>query len=141
MRPFFLLCISLLIISQNSYGEIYKWIDRNGNIQFTDKKPPEGMTAEQLKLKINSISNAHIPVAVSTVQVIIYSARWCPVCKRARRYFKQQGIAYKEYDIENSAKGRADYKRMRGRGVPIILVNKQRINGFSRTSFEKIYKG
>lgn len=126
----------LLSITQSSYSGIYKWIDKNGNVQFTDKKPQQGNKIEHIKLKVNTISNDNLPLKTVT----IYSASWCGVCKQAKKYFKQHGIPYKEYDIEKSAKGRNDFKRLRGRGVPIIIVGKQRLDGFDVAAFERIFK-
>jgi len=70
----------------------------------------------------------------------MYSAVWCVICKQARRYFKKNGIAFKEYDIEKSIKGRRDYKRLNGRGVPIIMVGGKRLNGFDPKSFKTAHK-
>ena len=150
---FTLLC--LISLSQLSYSKIYKWIDKNGELQFSDQPPQKkhkDQTIEQVEVKINSVSNPSFsdnPLEsetddtdqASAKKVIMYSASWCGVCKHAKKYFRQQGIAYKEYDIETSAKGRRDFKRLRGRGVPIILVGKQRMNGFDASAFEKMYQG
>lgn len=44
-----------------------------------------------------------------------------------------------EYDVEKSSKGKRDFKRLGGTGVPIILVGQKRLNGFSWETFEKLY--
>lgn len=150
---FSLLC--LLGISQLSYSKIYKWVDKNGELQFSDQPPQKkhkDQKVEQIEIKINSVSNPNLsenPLEIETDnadqasarKVIMYSASWCGVCKHAKKYFRQQGIAYKEFDIETSARGRRDFKRLRGRGVPIILVGKQRMDGFDASAFEKMYQG
>jgi glutaredoxin len=63
------------------------------------------------------------------------------VCKRAKRYFKANNIPFVEYDIEKSRKAAREYKKLGGRGVPLILVGKQRMSGFSEAGFKKIYGG
>jgi glutaredoxin len=139
MKTKYILFITLCLlgITQYSHSQIYKWVDKNGDTQFSDQKPINSQKTEHVKVKINSISNEY----ASTQKVIIYSASWCGVCKHAKKYFKNQGISYKEYDIEKSAKGRKDFKHLNGRGVPIILVGKQRMDGFDASAFEKMYKG
>ncbi len=103
-----------------------------------------------MKPKINTYTSRKLPDPDNTKpgnkkslrkSVVMYSAVWCGICKNAKRYFNQNGIAFKEYDIETSAKGRRDYKKLRGRGVPIILVGKKRINGFTPKSFKALYDG
>ncbi len=70
----------------------------------------------------------------------MYSTVWCGYCKKARRYFKEKGIPFQEYDTETTQKGREDYKKLNGTGVPIILVGKKRMNGFSPSGFERLYR-
>lgn len=72
-------------------------------------------------------------------RVVMYATSWCPYCQQARNYFRQQGIPYVEHDIEKDAAARRDYKAFGGRGVPVIFVDKRRMNGFSVSGFEKIY--
>lgn len=59
------------------------------------------------------------------------STAWCGVCKRARAWLTQNRIPFTEYDVEHDPKGQAEYRRLRGRGVPIILVGDQRMDGFN----------
>ena len=140
----------LLIITQNSFSGIYKWVDKNGNIKFSDKKPITGNNTKTVKLKINTVKVPNIynnpmdedfaldETISSSKKAIIYSASWCGVCTTAKKYFKQKGIPYQEYDVETSAKGRKDFKRLRGKGVPIILIGKKRMDGFDRSYFERL---
>jgi glutaredoxin len=69
----------------------------------------------------------------------MYSTTWCGVCQKAKAYFNQNRISYTEYDVENSTKGKQDFQRMGGKGVPIILVGNKRMNGFSQASFEQLF--
>jgi glutaredoxin len=98
--------------------------------------------SETVKLRINTYADVTYDTSSFDVgkKVIMYSANWCGVCKKARRYFEKQGIDYKEYDVETSARGKSDYKKLGAKGVPVILVGKQRMNGFSVDGFEKLYR-
>jgi glutaredoxin len=125
---------------------IYKWTDAQGNLHFTDQPPPEA-DAEKVKLRINSYTSpqvaegaANSPMAATGDKVTLYGTDWCGYCKKAKRYFRANRIAFQEYDVENSRKGRRDYRKMGGGGVPIILVGGRRLNGFSVVAFERIYQ-
>lgn len=135
------LIITLLITSYSS-GEIFTWKDAQGRTHFGDK-PPAHLDSKHLKLQINTISRPEVTSLDSGFgspkQVVIYTTEWCGACRKAKGYFKQKSIPYKEYDVEKSAKGRRDYKQLKGKGVPIILVGKQRMNGFSPGRFDSIY--
>jgi glutaredoxin len=69
----------------------------------------------------------------------MYSTSWCGYCKKARKHFELKKIPYREYDIERSKKAALEYKKLNGRGVPVILIGKRRMNGFSANTFDKIY--
>ncbi|MGD8312585.1 MAG: glutaredoxin family protein [Gammaproteobacteria bacterium] len=138
-------CLLLLALSRPAAAEIYSWVDTDGHTQFADRAPP-GADATQVELRtantIKSVSVATLPERdAPTSTIILYSASWCGVCKQARAYFQRQGISYREFDIERTARGREDFRKLGGTGVPIILIGRQRMNGFSIGRFEELYKG
>lgn len=75
----------------------------------------------------------------AAVPVVMYATEWCPYCAKARAYFKRTNTAYVEHDIEKSADARTEFKRLGGRGVPLILVGSQKMAGFSELAFESAY--
>ena len=62
------------------------------------------------------------------------------MCKKARRYFNDNNISFTEYDIDKDPKAQARFDALEGKGVPVILVGKRRMNGFSVEGFERIYR-
>jgi glutaredoxin len=68
----------------------------------------------------------------------MYATSWCPYCAKARAYFAKNGIAYVEHDIEKSAAGNAEYRRLGGRGVPLILVGTEKMSGFSERGLDAL---
>ena len=70
--------------------------------------------------------------------VVMYATSWCPYCAKARAHFARTGTAYTEYDIEKSADARAEFKRLGGRGVPLILVGNEKMAGFNELAFESL---
>lgn len=76
--------------------------------------------------------------AESTPGVVMYATSWCPYCAKARAYFAKSGIAYVEHDVEKSAGANAEFKRLGGRGVPLIVVGRERMSGFSEQAFEHL---
>jgi glutaredoxin len=125
-----------------SATDIHRWVDQNGKIQFGDRPPP-GVASEQVVVKPNVYTSPEIQPLAAAVEpapdVVLYSAQWCGYCRKARTYFQSQGIAFKEYDVEKSAQGRRDYRALNARGVPVILIGRQRMNGFSVEAFSAVY--
>lgn len=123
-------------------AQVYKWTDEFGRIHFTDS-PPKGAKTKQIEISplntynspsqesINNTLSRPTGITAKKAKVIVYSTTWCGVCKKAKRWLRQNKIAFSEYDVEKTARGKRDYKKMNGRGVPIIKIGKQRFNGFS----------
>lgn len=152
-----LLAVYSLLVGLSAHGEIYKWTDQKGQVHFSDKAPEEAVV-ESIgdQLVINSYQGSDVTTAdfldhrdallkektlLQRSSVVMYSAIWCGVCKRARQFFKANNIAFSEYDVETSAKGKNDFARLKGRGVPIILIGEKRMNGFNSGRFKQLYGG
>ena len=60
---------------------------------------------KKIELKINSYDNVTYDNSIYDVgsKVIMYATDWCGYCKKARRYFRKNGISFTEYDIEKDA--------------------------------------
>lgn len=136
-----LITISGLLASSCALSEIYRWVDDNGKVQFSDR-PSAAHAVDRVEVRVNTYQSTSYETSDVDVgqEVVMYSADWCGVCKKARRYFRENGVPFTEYDVETSAKGKAGYRKLRGKGVPIILVGKQRMNGFSAKGFERLYQ-
>ena len=142
-KLFEILVFCLLFISTFAYAEIYKWVDAQGNTHFTDSPPIESK-AEVIEVKVNSYTSVEIkPLAErlsSNDKVIMYVTARCGYCKKAKQYFRSNNIPYKAHDIEKSRVGKRDFKLLKGKSVPIIIVGQKRMNGFNVTRFNKLYE-
>lgn len=138
-----LLCLLTLLAWNPGQAEIFTWKDAQGRTHFGDR-PPADSRVEILRPEINTISRPGTrtldELRVHDRKVVIYTADWCGVCRRAKRHFESERIPFQEYDVEKSAKGRRDFERLQGTGVPIILLGRQRMNGFSPERFDRLYQ-
>jgi glutaredoxin len=138
------ICVILLgFLLSPVHAEVYRWVDDAGQTHFGDK-PPIDRESSKVKIRINTYESPSIQALESATtgdqKVVIYSAAWCHVCRKAKAYFADNDIDYIEYDVEKSDQGKRAFKKLKGKGVPIILVGDQRLNGFSPVSFQTIYK-
>ncbi|UCE90476.1 MAG: glutaredoxin family protein [Pseudomonadota bacterium] len=145
-----LLLLYLAVGTEGVAGEIYKWTDAQGNVHFTDQ-PPEGAGASRVEVRVNTVSapplnvdklfpDSEAPQRASRKKVVLYSAQWCGYCKKARQYLKQRKVRFTEYDVEKSKQGADEYRSLKGKGVPLIMVGKQRVNGFDQARLEQLLK-
>ena len=70
-------------------------------------------------------------------KVVIYSTKWCPYCNQAKAYFDSVGIQFTDYDIEDNAQARENYKTLKGRGIPLVFIGTDRFDGYDPQALEQ----
>lgn len=81
---------------------------------------------------LNAESDRHArEQAQAAPKVVVYSSSWCPACQEAKAYLRGKGIPFSDKNVETSQEAAEEYSRLGGRGVPLILINGQRSDGFS----------
>ena len=138
----------ILAVSMVARASVYRWTDESGGVHFGDR-PPEAARAEALELQLDTYSRVSFASTRGTGVdgVEIFTTDWCPACRKAKAYFRANGIAYRELDIEKSRSrwcgavktpAAIRFRRLGATGVPVILVGERRMNGFSRRGFERL---
>ncbi len=126
-------------------AQLYKWTDDQGRVQYSDKAPDKG--AKKLDLNLNTYSGTPVvsglgkPAAGGAKgSVKLYTTTWCGYCTKARAHLKSKGIPYEDLDVEKSAQGKQEYASLKGRGVPVILIGNQRMDGFDPARMDTMLK-
>ena len=71
-------------------------------------------------------------------RVVLFSTSTCSWCRRAKRYFKERGVPFKEVDVERDQQAARDIVRKTGQtGVPVIKIGSSWIVGFDKERIEK----
>lgn len=156
-RIVLLLLLGISGIAEPVAQSLYKSVGRDGRIVYSDRPPTDGriektMTFENLpsstlpastaanveQLRRSGVSSSSDLVAPSNA-VVLYSAAWCGYCKKAKAYLAGKGIAYQEIDIDTTD-GRAAFAKVSaGRGIPLLLADGQRVQGFSASAYDAIF--
>ncbi len=147
--PIACLVSMLLATAGLAVADMYKWVDETGKIHYTDSPPP-GKKAQKLDLKINSIAGPPVVSAFkdgaagtsnrTAAKVKVYGAAWCGYCKRAKAYLQARGTPFEDIDVERSVQGKSEFRVLGGRGVPVILVGDQRMDGYRQEALEGMLK-
>ena len=142
--PKCLVLILLMLLPAMASAGVYSWTDENGKTHFGDR-PPIDREAEAITVRVNTYASpSGIPgvdlQTASKSKVVLYTTQHCGYCRKAKQFLTQKNISYTEYDVETSNKGKRDFKKLNGRGVPVILVGDQRMNGFSEGRLASMLK-
>lgn len=71
-------------------------------------------------------------------QAVLYATEWCGYCARTRKFFNERNIPFREYDIEKSTEAEAQYKKLGGNGVPVIVIKDKVIHGFDESALNDV---
>lgn len=137
MKPTLIL-LALFLAWPASAG-VYKWTDAQGRIQYSDSPPP---AAKATQLRLQTYTG---PVEVSRAigadgGVTIYTTEWCGVCQRAKAFLRQNGVPFREWDVEKTEYGSIKFKQLGGSGVPVITVGSEKMMGFDANRFMALWK-
>lgn len=74
-------------------------------------------------------------------KVVVYSAVWCPWCKKAKEWLTAQKIPFKEVDVEKEPKAAEEMVKKSGQtGIPVIEIGDEIIVGFDVDRIKKALK-
>ncbi len=122
----------------------YRWIDKNGHVQYSDQPPPQDVRKfEERKVQSNQ-GNAQLPYATrkaaETFPVTLYTGRDCgKPCDDGRALLAARGVPFSETKLE-TAEGVADFKKRFGKEpfVPTLTVGRELESGFSTTAWNAL---
>ena len=138
----------LAIAGPAAKGELFKWVDERGYTHYGDQ-PPRDATPETVSGEINSYELVVVdplpleptddPSAIESKSVIMFVTSRCELCQQAREHFRANGIPFDEHDIKKSERAAKAFKKLKGRDVPVILIGRQRMDGFHAETFDRVY--
>ncbi len=128
-----LCCPATTVVAQDAF----KWVDDQGRTHYS-QTPPAGRPSQPVTTTLSSYTPTATPQSGTADAVTLFTTRWCGVCKKAKSFLKRRGVDFVEHDIERSADAKRRFNSLNGRGVPLILVGDQRMNGFSAPRLERL---
>lgn len=136
-----LLLLVFSLFAQPAQAEIYKVIGADGKVSYTDKNP-QSAAAKTEKLKVQAYAGAPSAASPNATarKVTLLSAQWCGACRQAKAYMNSRKIAFEEWDIDRSDYARSKMRELGANGVPVILVGKQAMVGFSAERLDAMLK-
>ncbi len=139
--------LAMLLIAGSSWaGDIYRWVDDNGVIRYSDQMPPpSAKNVQKLKSTSGSLTAEKAPVALppetakaaEKLPVTLYSFEECgDPCKSAEALLDKRGVPY---TLKSSNADKAALKQLTGKlEVPVMVIgNTTPISGFTEERWNK----
>jgi glutaredoxin len=120
---------------------VYRWVDKDGKVQYSDKPPPaDAKSSQQKRLGSGTTADEQVPYAVQLAMqknpVSVFITVCGDPCSGARALLAQRGIPYTERDPENNRSDAEALKQLVGSlQVPVLVVGENSIKGFEETSW------
>ena len=124
--PIALLCLLLPALAA-AQQQMYRYIDRDGRVVYTDTPPPaDARNVQQKKLGGNYIETSEPPYALQIAQqrnpVTLYSGNCGHLCDSSRALLNRRGVPYREVDPSQPGE-QAKLKQLTGdMQVPVLTI-------------------
>jgi glutaredoxin len=134
LKRMFLL-MSLLMLTNVQAGELYRSIDKDGKVHYSDT-PLEGTEDfEKLKLPTEPVPSENLPYetqrAMQNFPVTLYTYNDCgSSCQQARDFLSKRGIPFTEKSLVKQEDIDAYRKASGDNQVPAMTVGKTWLKGF-----------
>jgi glutaredoxin len=126
----------LMLACGAAQADVYRWVDADGKIHFSDQPPPASIKqVERKKAGGGKPSEAPLPYAlqqaVKNFPVTLFSTECGPACTQARQLLAKRGIPYTEMDATDPT-AREELKKLTGGAleVPVLRVGRDTMRGF-----------
>jgi len=72
-------------------------------------------------------------------RVIMFSTPTCTYCRKAKQYFRQKQVPFRDVDVsKDQAAARDMFRRSGQQGVPQIQIGNKMIVGFDRPKIDRL---
>lgn len=117
-------------------GELFRWVDKAGKVNYGDIPPADAIDVVRLKLSSVQEQGDDLPyatrLALQNFPVTLYVSEGCgETCDQARSMLSKRGIPYSEKVLRTTQDVEA-FKQISGFGgvVPVLVVGKNFLKGF-----------
>ncbi|MGC3962409.1 MAG: glutaredoxin family protein [Rhodocyclaceae bacterium] len=137
-----IVCVMLtLAAASTAYAEVYRWVDKNGKVNYSDNPPPDA-NIEQRKLNDNKMGADKLSFetrrAMETFPVTLYTNPDCKeFCDKARSLLAARKVPYTESSVVTQDQIDVLLKLTGSKEprVPVLTVGRKMIDGLEPVSW------
>jgi glutaredoxin len=135
MMKSYLLLLSLLVLANVQAGELYRSIDKDGKVHYSDSPLMDTDDVQELKFAKEPMPDESLPYetqrAKQNFPVTLYSLPSCgSACGQARDLLSKRGIPYIEKSLVTQEDIDAFHKDSGDSQIPAVTIGKTWLKGF-----------
>jgi len=73
-------------------------------------------------------------------RITLYTAPGCGHCRQLRDFLRRSHIPFQEHDITRNRRAEAEFRRLGARGVPVLTVGAERVDGFKPKQLRQVLR-
>ena len=134
---------ALLLIAAGAMAQpIYRNVDKNGKVTFSDRAPTASTEpAAGPQAGITPPANAGLPYELRQVAqrypVTLYTGEECAPCGAARSLLTTRGVPFEERTIKSNQDVEALQRMTSQASLPLLTIGSQQLKGFSDTEWSQ----
>jgi glutaredoxin len=135
----FALLTACLVAAPAQATKLYKWVDKDGNVSYHDRPPPEGsgVKSEEKDVGTRNRYRAEDDDGAKRAPVVLYVVPKCAPCDQARAYLERRKVPVTIKNISTDEAAAAELKQKVGDfSVPTITVGARVMKGYMETLLE-----
>lgn len=134
------LLIGLLAAGAAYAAELYRWVDAEGKVHYTDTPPPPSAKKGEEKHLTPSVIQSTQPYAtreaVKNFPVTLYVSDCGETCDQAKKHLVQRGIPFATKNADDPAVQEEMRKQFGGLQVPILVIGKTPTKGYEASTWD-----
>ena len=132
----FLLGALLAPPESGAQTNVYRWVDKDGKVQFSDTPPAEDAKSLSQKRMGGGGEDVQLPFATQAAMrrnpVTLFAAPDCgEPCASGRQLLVKRGVPFAERNAAVAAEAEAVEKLTGQRSVPVLLIGEQVVKGYN----------
>jgi glutaredoxin len=138
-----LVAVMLMLAFSASAQTLYRYVDADGRVVYSDKPPPPSAKESQIKrvdanfIETDKIS-ANTRQAMERFPVTLYAFSCGTLCEDAEALLQKRGIPYTFVNTQNEAGIEKLKKLTGGLQVPVLQVGTEFVKGFNDASWQQL---
>ena len=141
MRSMIFLMALLASVAAAAQTSVYRWVDKDGKVHFSDTPPLEDATVTEKRMGGGFVEENQLPYATQQAMkrnpVTLYSSKGCgDPCASGRQILASRGIPYAErYADATPADAEALKKLIGVLEVPVLVVGETTLKGYNDSTW------